>query len=837
MSGLIGGKTQGSTEPRLGAMNIQTSVYGMCIPLVYGANRISPNLIWYGDFQSQAVKQNVGGKGGGGANSSYDYHTAMIMALCEGPIINISGVWVGGNQLQSYTDSHGTVYTPLAQLGFGLYGGIATQTPWGYLTTNHPDQALSYACTAYLAASYYDLGNTASLPNHNFEIYGLQQFNQINTESSIIDACPADVLVDFLTNAQYGAGFPSAKIGDMTQFRNYTIASGLFVSPAYTSQQAAQQSVDDLLSAVNCALVFSGGVLKVIPYGDIPLSSNGASYTPNLTPVYDLTDDDFIGTDDPIKVTRTRDADAYNSVQIEYLDRANHYNVAIMPAKDIANIELYGIRSDSPQQAHMICDAGIAAQVAQIRLQRLLYIRNQYEFTLGWKYCLLEPMDIVTLNDDGLGLDQYPVRILSITENEDGSLDVKAEELLVGTASALTYNYQSNGGYSGQEGNPGDVNAPFIFEPPLVLTTNGSHEVWAAVSGGNNWSGCHVWAAFSGDGGAPGTYKMIGVVEGVSRYGTLQSDSGTSIQVTLNTGAQLYSGTTLDATSGQTLCYIDGELLSYETATLTGTNQYTLGNLHRGQYGTIETTHAPSDAFARVDGQIFKYPYDKSLIGTTISLKFTSFNSVLGMEQALSEVEAYSYALSGGAPQGPADLALQSPWVGLSFTTQWSGSVGADSYNVNVVYAGTTIRTVSTTSTQFTYAISDAQTDGAIHRAYTIDVESVAGGQSSGYSQLLVSNPVPPELTSISTSSSTSAISISWGASPVTDLQDYAVWISTTNGFDPTSITPSWVGTATGTAFTGLASGTTYYLVACARDQWGSGNWNYSAQYTVTTTT
>jgi len=171
----------------------------------------------------------------------------------------------------------------------------------------------------------------------------------------------------------------------------------------------------------NSAAVFSQGRLKIVPYGDSGLSGNGATYIPNLTPLYDLSDDDFIvsGAEDPVRVERKTNADAYNQVQIEYLDRANDYNIAVAEAKDQANIEQYGIRPKDAVKMHGICDAKVARQVAQLLLQRALYVRNEYEFKLGWKYCLLEPMDLVTLTDEGLGLDKTPVRITEIEEDED----------------------------------------------------------------------------------------------------------------------------------------------------------------------------------------------------------------------------------------------------------------------------------------------------------------------------------------------------------------------------------------------------------------------------------
>ena len=192
--------------------------------------------------------------------------------------------------------------------------------------------------------------------------------------------------MDLLTNQRYGCGFPSQNIGDTDRYSNYCRAVGIFLSPAYTEQGEAQRNISELLEQTNSAAVFSQGRLKIIPYGDGSYSGNGAVYVADNKAVYDLTDDDFIvsGAQDPVKVERKTNADAFNQIQVEYLDRNNDYNVAIAEVKDQANIEQYGLRPKDAIKMHGICDAKVAQKVAQQLLQRALYVRNEYEFKLGW---------------------------------------------------------------------------------------------------------------------------------------------------------------------------------------------------------------------------------------------------------------------------------------------------------------------------------------------------------------------------------------------------------------------------------------------------------------------
>jgi hypothetical protein len=96
---------------------------------------------------------------------------------------------------------------------------------------------------------------------------------------------------------------------------------------------------------------------------------------------------------------------------------------------DQAMIDLYGLRTEPPIQAHGVTNPTSAAVAAQLLLQRRLDLRNTVKCRLGWKYALLEPMDIVLLTDTALGLAQAPYRITQIDEDDEGALTVTAEEI------------------------------------------------------------------------------------------------------------------------------------------------------------------------------------------------------------------------------------------------------------------------------------------------------------------------------------------------------------------------------------------------------------------------
>ncbi|MER8125635.1 phage tail protein [Acinetobacter pittii] len=826
MGGIFGTTTVSTSDKRINSMRIQQSAYGLTQPLVYGKNRVAANMFWYGDFKDTAhtTTTKSGGKGGKTKtkNTTYTYSASLMLGLCENKIKDIGIVWRDKEQIVTKTEG-GVQLKPIDQVGFELFDGDHNPV-WGYLASKHPDEAVHYPFLGYVACANYDLGGSAALSNHNFEV-----ISDITFSETIHDANPADVIEDFITNPRYGAA-PSLNMADLSEFRTYCAATNLLISPALTEQREAFEIINEIVEAVNCAVVPSPDGLKIRSYGDSAVTGNGVTFTPNLEPVYHLTDDDFLGEDQPVRVRRSRDTDAYNHCQIEYVNRFNQYNTETVEAKDQANIEMFGLRTQDPVKFDFFCEPKIARHAVQLLLQRKLYVRNEYEFELGWKYCRLEPMDIVTITDESLGLNQFPVRITRVEEDEEGVLSITAEELAVGSRSAVEYDLQSSNGYQGGNEEPGNVNAPAIFEPPLELT-GGKNQIWVAASGGINWGGCNVWASIDNT-----TYEMIGTIYGSARYGTLVSAidaDDTSMQVQLNTSSQIFGGTLEDAEVDATLCKVGNEYINYIDATLDGSGRYTLSGILRGRFDDA-STHNAGESFVRIDRAIFEYDFNSNMVGKQIYLKFTSFNGLQQKEQTLDEVTAYSYTINGGRPAGVKGLSLQSAFEGTSFKVQWQSAAGATGYIVQIWSNGVLLRTVDTTNTDYSYSMDEAKIDG-IQRAYTVRVASKNGSIVSTFAELNISNPVPPQLLNVYTSATADSITVTWIPSEVPDLKDYQVWISKNASFDPETLAASWTGTENACTIGNLDSTTTYYIRVAARDVWKPTSWNYSARVTQAT--
>ncbi len=815
-----GSSSTGTTPQKLTTLSVQTSSYGICMGLAWGTPRVTGNLIWYGDFVATQVSEEMGGKGGGGVTSiSYTYKTAFALGLVESELVSIPRVWADKDK------------TDLAALGLDLIAGAAGQSPWSYLVSKHPDEALNYPGLAYVGAASFELGNSASMPNLAFEI-------ETTTAGAggTPDAAPWVIVEDLLA----AGGFPAARVGSMVDYINFTGANGLFLSPALTEQSRAADHVQSILDMTHTAAVTSEGMLKLVPFGDTAAVGNGYTFSPTTAPAYDLTDDDFLGLDGdlPIRIKRKAQSDAKNRLRIEFKDRENEYATGTVSAADEAHIAEFGERPADTVRYDAIKTAEIASKVAYLKLQRGLYVLNTYEFRLGWRYCRAEPMDILTLTHGLLGMSRVPVRVLEVEEDNEGALTILAEDFPQGAGQAPVHPPQPPSGYSTDMNvAPGNAAAPVIFEPPVGLA--GQPELWLATSGGASYGGCAVWVSLDNV-----TYQQVGTLSGKSRHGIttaalpLGSDPDTTSTLSVDlsvSGATILGGTADDRDLYNTLCWVGGELVSYQHAALSGVNRYNLTSLRRGAYGSTRTAHASASQFVRCDERVFRYPYDPAVVGKTLYVKLQAYNIYGGAWQDLADLTPTAYVVQG-APLGTVGgLVLEQPFIGTSCAIKWAEYKGASSYAVEVVAGGVIRRTVyGLASTRYSYSYEDAKADGGPFRSLELRVYAISANGSSGSPAVVTaSNPQVGAPTGIATAAAGASLSISANKPADTDYAGTKVWISATSGFSAGGTTPAYDGPNTWYSAMGLAAGT-YYVRIAHYDVFGADGITTSGELAIT---
>jgi hypothetical protein len=670
-----------SSAPAIPAIGVRftTSLYGRPRAIGYGQTRIAPNIIDYGGFTSKPAAQ-PGGKGGGGGGGkgqpqSYNYSASFIVSLGE-QVSQVLAIY-NGNSVDYLTVPPDPFLALLAQIGIvptkgntynvELHNGSLTQTASPYWASAFPAKALAYRGQALAVFPNLPLGSSPSLPNFNFEV-----LYPINSDIPTLgpDANPADVVADLIANPTYGvAGFSAALFGDLTTAKNYWRATGLLISDAISSATAVNSYLKALMAALNADFRWSNGKLDIVPFGDVAITANGYTYTPNVTPIYDLVQDDLLpntgslgssgGGNTPISFSRTDPKNIKNKIQLEYLDRNTLYNPAIVYAADDASITQTRLRLSDKKQCHFFASIAAARMSASLQLHREAVSGSVYQITVGSKFCLLEALDLITVTEQATQLSRQLFRITEVQENSDRSRTLTLE-LVPLTAAAPAYGLQALLGAGRNNNAPASsVNTPIFYEPPDQLG-NGL-ALWIGLSGSvpASYGGSEVWLSSDGS-----TYAQIGTFSGSTRMGVASailptfpvSLTGTTIDATnvlgvdlTESAATLANGSYADLAALNTALLIDNEIVAYQNATLTAANKYNLSPLSRGGFGSTIAAHGVNANVMRLDGRYFDWMFTSDRIGQKLYFKFLAFNQFGGGKQQLSDVGAYQYTIMGSA--------------------------------------------------------------------------------------------------------------------------------------------------------------------------------------------
>lgn len=761
MSFLFGHK-QKKQKPDYTGLPLQTSTSTMPIPIGFGKNRAAPNIIWQGDFQTHKHKQKTGKGLGGSGSVTYTYSASYVLALGWGVATAITNEWKDQSNTNDYTKD-----------GFTFFSGTVPQSPWGYLTTNHPSQALGYPGLVLMAVPNFDLGNSNVLPQFTFEV----EWPLFNTApGGKGDADPAQCVDSLLNSPLFGALNGATMLLDNlmstgaatttgdSAFQTYCKALGFGMSPLLDSQEQCSSILDRWTTIFNTALCWTGYSLSFQPYGADTVTANGVTYLPDNTLEFALTEDNgdfrYEKGQDPVRLMRKRQSDQPNYGSLEITNRGNQYNTEPAPWDDQASIDQYGLLSDDSYTAHEICEPSVGVICAHLYGNRKSYTPNQFEFTTGPGFMAYVCGSKGTTTDPKFGT--LTVRVIDMEEQDDGSFKVQVEEYygsISSTSPAVpetTSNTPVNTGVSANS-----VNTPIIFEPPSTLAGSVA-QVWMAISAGPsgtfdpNWGGANVYLSSDNV-----TFQEIGTVETAARmgplatslasYGGANPDTTHSFDVNLaESNGELDSVTAADAAAFVTLGIVQDtpgtnaiELLSYQDATLVSGNRYTLHTkLYRGLYGTTAGSHTTSALFARLDDNIFKFDLPAQYIGKTIYIKLQSFNAFGQGLQDLSTCTVYTYTPygtgfgggSGGVPTTPVapTVSAQTGYNLVTWTTNptTDNVLRYDVYRANGTGAafGTATKTGSSTGTSYTDSTAVA---GSAYTYFIVAVNTIGNSTNS----------------------------------------------------------------------------------------------------------
>lgn len=651
--GLLGGHNTTIRENKISDFTVSTAQYGASVCEILGTTRISPNVIYWDDFTAHEHKSSQkSGKGGRSKTTTitYTYTVAVILALCEGPVTGIGTMWKGKNVYQY----------PNGDLGLTLFSGTADQKPWAYVQGKHPNKALAYKNLAYMAG-VIDLGDSGSMPDFNFEVKG-----KLLDTGDGVDVNPADYILYVLNKI----GLGGIEIDGIENYKQYCKEADMLISTPSDKldAKAAREIINDIANITNAYIFWSNNRLKIVPRADRPVGK----WKPDKTIRYNLTPDDFIPQTGGVCVSYSRkdSSEIYNRISVEFLNRANAYEKEIVNYQDNDDIKDFGVRQASTTQAHYLYTKTRAVRLAEELCRKNKYERVKYTFKLDWAFCRLEPGDLVMLNDPLMGIENQPAMIDSVTEGANGVLTLTAISRAKGDYSAAEYDvHQSERPFVNYNVEAPDT-VPLIIQPPRALLGD-VPEIWIAAKGaGDMWGGCKVFVSDDND-----SYTLAGQIENTARMGTLVSDvTADATDIEVDSTGTFISASEKSAQMGDTRCWLDGECIDYVTASLLSNGHWKLSGCLRGQDGTTAATHKTGCDFVRLDETILKIKSTKRRMGSSVYLKFPSFNIFYAGDQDLSQVKAHEVTLKTYylPPKAPANLTVSKvAWNATQLKLEW----------------------------------------------------------------------------------------------------------------------------------------------------------------------
>lgn len=638
MGFLFGGVKTTTRADKIASFQSTACEFGSPLPIAYGTCKMSPNLINYQDFTTVENRTTVKtGKHSSSTTIDYDYYVYAELALSEGIIDGVGKIWLGNDvfdSLATFNGKNGQQGAPLS-LNIG-----DNPNPTTYMASKHPEVAVGYKNMAYLYGKIFLGTNSASVPSYNFEVKGLCRMTGDGT-----DANPADVIIDMLNRIGYADYIDSASFDN---YRSYCRGFGLLISTppsGFSSQKKCQEYIKELLTITNAYMYWSTDSFKIVPRDD----RVRGSWKPDKTIRYHITEADMKLQSDGACVSYQRkdSSELYNRWGVTFTNRSNNYEEETVFFEDVEDIKKNGIKEASTLDAKWLHTAERAVKVAemQARINRTECVK--YTFKVYWKFACLEPGDLITLTDSAVGLDHQLAMVESVNEDSSGLLTVTAMKREADVAE-IDYNVPVHAyNQINFAAEPGNVRAPLLITPPSELTIASSGlEVWLAIQGQNeHWGGASVYVSTK-----DGAYSLYGVHNNNSNYGTILTDmtaDSTTVDLQFsNYGTvDLLEGSAEDAENGLTDVWINGEVVAYAHSELIGVNSYRLTGLVRGKYNTPAKQHVAGDAFARLDGALYRIQLTKNYLGKTMYCKLPSFNTLKKSPQALNDVEYYTHII------------------------------------------------------------------------------------------------------------------------------------------------------------------------------------------------
>lgn len=378
-------KIESARPSGLDDFQVPTATEGRAVPIFVGKVKFAgPNVTWYGDLTTEAIREKVGsflGIGGTNITKAYKYFIGVQMVLGSGPGTGIGGidrVWMGDKIIYDAGETAADIAIDLPEFFGGedkgggidftleMHLGADAQPVSSYLSSQIP-LTPRYANVVYAVLNDGGggpgyIGNNASLRNLAFEAFWYPNSLAVTGGKERIgdDANPICFLYELLvTNDDWGLVLPSSDVlvtgtaadGALRAIAEQCFDEGLGFSMIIDRPLTATEIIKEIERHVDgkFRLDLADGLFKIIlarpPTGSVTLFDET-----NITKLIDY--------------SRPQWSETFNEVRIGYGDRAKDYDNTFAFDQDLANLDITGRHKTHTMNFPGVKTASVAGIIA-----------------------------------------------------------------------------------------------------------------------------------------------------------------------------------------------------------------------------------------------------------------------------------------------------------------------------------------------------------------------------------------------------------------------------------------------------------------------------------------
>lgn len=551
---------------------------GQVVPLVYGKCKTVGNLLWYGNLETEAVKEKQsGGKGGGKkkkVTTGYKYYLDVWQNISMGKVTIIK------TYLQ---DKEESIVADSTTFNDG------TQNTYNAIPGSYANK-ISGCCHVFYKRWYLGENNT-TVPVIRFVVERTLDTG-LTYENLASGSNPAAIIKDILLQG----GVDNANI-DTTSFQD---AADFWNTKGYGLNILFQKQ-QDIAQMIEFVLGFVDGVVFIDQDGNFKLKA----FKDVVVIIDTLNQDDFI----EFSFSRYGYDELNNDFRATFVDEDKDFSERVINVQNPALIKLTGNVKQQSIDLTAFRNVDVASKRLTEMMKRLSYPLAEIEFKTNLSFSALEQGDVITVNHSDYSITNMDFRIVDINyeEIDKNELSFKAQQII---ENIHDDNYKEAGGTQWAEESYTmlDLAKVKIFEMPYNSTTQKkpSYLILMAretgfetgieliISTGSDYS---TYANLS-------TFSQAGSLDEDYVLNTYNVDDDIGILYTPykeNFAPIFDSISRADLFGLQRVVIIDNEMMAFQTIIPEGVESYRLTGIIRGILGTKKALHAISSTIYLCD--------------------------------------------------------------------------------------------------------------------------------------------------------------------------------------------------------------------------------------------